>query len=83
MEKIFVFYLVVILFVITVSLFAFLYEISENDLTSSRIFMMGIVVLFFVAALYNMCDEGQYISNVVRVYNINVHSVGTECFIPE
>jgi hypothetical protein len=69
LEKIFVFYLVVILFVITITLFAFLYEIRRNEFTSYRIIIMGSTLLFFVVALYNVCDEGHYISNVVRFYS--------------
>jgi hypothetical protein len=67
LEKTIVFYLVVIPFVITISLFAFLYEISENEFTSYRIFVMGSALIFFAAALYNICDEGHYISKIVRL----------------
>jgi hypothetical protein len=68
MEKIVVFGFVIILFVITIALFATLYEIKENELTSHKMFFMCSTFVGFTAALYIMCDEGHYISNVVRLY---------------
>jgi hypothetical protein len=68
MAKITVLALIIVLFVITMALFATLYEIKENELTSHKMFFMSSTFLGFTAALYIMCDEGHYISNVVRLY---------------
>jgi hypothetical protein len=68
MEKIFVFYLILLLLVITVTLFTSLYEINENELTSYRMSSMGVTFLVSVAVLYNICDDAHYISYVVRLY---------------
>jgi hypothetical protein len=68
MEKLVVFGFILLLLVITIALFASLYEIKENELTSQRMFFMSTTFLGFVATLYTGCEEGHYISNVVRFY---------------
>jgi hypothetical protein len=68
MEKFIVFGLILLLFVITIALFASLYEIMENELGSQRMIFMSTTFLGFVVGLYIMCDEGHYISNVVSLY---------------
>jgi hypothetical protein len=68
MGKVLTFYLILLLFCITITLFAALYEVKDDEYTSYRMVTMSAVCLACILALYRICDDSHYISNVVRLY---------------
>jgi hypothetical protein len=68
MGKVLTFYLILLLFYISVTLFACLREVEDFEFTSYRMVVMSAVCLGCILALFRICDEAHYISNVVRLY---------------
>jgi hypothetical protein len=68
MGKVLTFYLTLLLFCITITLFACLRELEDHEFTSYRMVAMGAVCLACILALFRICDEAHYVSNVVRLY---------------
>jgi hypothetical protein len=68
MGKVLTFYLILLLFSIAITLFASLYEIKDSEFTSYRMVTMSAVCLACTLALFRICNDAHYISNVVRLY---------------
>jgi hypothetical protein len=66
--KVLTFYLILLLFCITITLFATLHEIKDNEFTSYRMVTMSAVCLAYILTLFKICDDAHYISNVVSLY---------------
>jgi hypothetical protein len=67
MGKVLVFYLILLLFCIAMTLFASLLEIKDGEFTSYRMVSMSAVCLACILALFRICDDAHYISEVVRL----------------
>jgi len=68
MGKVLTFYLTLLLFSITITLFATLHEIKDSEFDSDRMFLMSAVCLACTLALFRTCNDAHYISNIVRLY---------------
>ena len=67
MGKVLSFYLILLLFCIAVTLFASLHEMKDDEFTSYRMVTMSVVCSACILALFRICDDAHYISNVVRL----------------
>jgi len=68
MGKVLTFYLILLLFYIAITLFASLHEIKDSEFTSYRLVTMSALCSACILALFRICDDVHYISNVVRLY---------------
>jgi len=68
MGKVLTFYLTLFLFCIAITLFASFHEIKDAEFTSYRLVTMSAICLACIVALFRICDDAHYISNIVRLY---------------
>ncbi|XP_021922817.1 gustatory and odorant receptor 22-like [Zootermopsis nevadensis] len=66
MGKVFCLYLVLLLLAITMSLYGFLSQMDEKQITFAHT-GLGVFSLFCIAALYHFCNLAYYSSNIVGV----------------
>jgi len=64
--KVFCLYLVLLLFLITVMLYAWLYGMNSKTLDIWTGIFLGIICLLHPATLYHFCNYAHYIANIVR-----------------
>jgi hypothetical protein len=67
MGKVFGFYFILLLFTITFTSFAALSDVNENEFDSYRTTTMAVTCLVCIVALYNICNDAHFISNVVSL----------------
>ncbi|GFG38418.1 hypothetical protein Cfor_06732 [Coptotermes formosanus] len=67
MGKVFCLYLVLMLFTITVSLYAWLSGINRKSVKVWKEFHLGTMCLLSTATLYQFCNCAHYLSNIVGV----------------
>ena len=70
MGKVFSVYLVLLLFVITFSLYGWLSGMNTNTDHFRKEIYSGITCLLCMAVLYCVCNYGHYFANIVRYQNI-------------
>jgi len=70
MGKVFCLYLVMLLFVITVTCYACLSGMNIKTFNIWKVFTMGIFCLLYFAALFHFCNYAHCFANIVRYQNI-------------
>jgi hypothetical protein len=65
MGKVFSFYFVMLLFTITFALFGILSDVNENKFGFDRMALKASACLFCILALYNFCNDADFITNEV------------------
>jgi phosphoglycerol transferase MdoB-like AlkP superfamily enzyme len=70
MGKMFCLYLVLLLFMITLALYAWLSEMNTKIVNLWRVINLGLFGLFYCATLFHFCNYGHHLANIVRYQKV-------------